>query len=228
MSVELRVFSGFTPRQVEADSIRLPARALLLSLESVDLLSDSTSRQQVCEPVTQPAAVARPGVVVKDEASFEEYAQARLPALTRLAYLLTGDHHRAEDVVQTALAHCFARWARIRTPDAYLRKAVVNAERSWWRALSATEVPHGRLPDRVSDADLAADVVGRDAVMRALSRLPRQQRAVIVLFYFEDLTEQVIADTMKISAGAVKRHRNRALTRLRDDPELGLSPLEVT
>lgn len=164
---------------------------------------------------------------MKDEASFEEYAQARLPALTRLAYLLTGDHHRAEDVVQTALTHCFARWARIRAPDAYLRQAVVNAERSWWRARSASEVPRDSLPDRAAGADLAAEVVGRDVVMRALGRLPRQQRAVIVLFYFEDLTEQAVGDILKISAGAVKRHRSRALARLREDPELGLSPLEV-
>lgn len=167
-----------------------------------------------------------------DEASFEEYAQARLPALTRLAYLLTGDHHRAEDVVQTALAHCFARWARIRQPEAYLRQAVVNAERSWWRARSASEIPQDLLPDHASQADVAidvaAEVVGRDAVMRALGRLPRQQRAVIVLFYFEDLTEQVIADTLKISVGAVKRHRARALAGLRQNPELGLSPLEAS
>jgi RNA polymerase sigma-70 factor (sigma-E family) len=180
------------------------------------------------EAVTHCVVVVRLGGVVKDEASFEEYAQARLPALTRLAYLLTGDHHRAEDVVQTALAQCFARWARIRSPEAYLRQAIVNAERSWWRARSASEIPHDQLPDRISGTDLAAEVASRDAVMRALGRLPRQQRAVVVLFYFEDLTEQAAADTLKISVGAVKRHRTRALARLRQDPELGLSPLEVS
>lgn len=163
-----------------------------------------------------------------DEASFEEWAQARLPALTRLAYLLTGDHHRAEDVVQSALAHCFARWARIRTPDAYVRQAVVNAERSWWRARSALEVPRDSLPDRISGLDLAAEIVGRDAVMRALGRLPRRQRAVIVLFYYEDLTEQVVADTLRITVGAVKRHRSRALAQLRHDPELRLSSVEAS
>lgn len=162
-----------------------------------------------------------------DEVSFEAWAQARLPALTRLAYLLTGDHYRAEDVVQSALAHCFARWARIRMPDAYVRQAVVNAERSWWRAKSSWEVPSDNLPDRVSRADLAAEVVGRDAVMRALGRLPRRQRAVIVLFYYEDLTEQVVADTLKITVGAVKRHRSRALAQLRQDSELGPRFVEV-
>ena len=162
-----------------------------------------------------------------DEASFEVWAQARLPALTRLAYLLTGDHHRAEDVVQSALAHCFAHWARIRTPDAYVRQAVVNAERSWWRARSASEIPRELLPDRTSEADLAAEVVGRDAVIRALRRLPRRQRAVIVLFYYEDLSEQAVADTLKITVGAVKRHRSRALAQLRHDHELGLTSVEV-
>jgi RNA polymerase sigma-70 factor (sigma-E family) len=182
---------------------------------------------RVRKPVTHPTGVSHLEVVVTDEASFEEYAQARLPALTRLAYLLTGDHHRAEDVVQTALAQCFARWTRIRSPEAYLRQAVVNAEHSWWRARSASEVPHGVLPDRISDTDLAAQIVGRDAVMRALGRLPRQQRAVVVLFYFEDLTEGAVAEALRISVGAVKRHRTRALARLRQDPELGLNPVEV-
>jgi RNA polymerase sigma-70 factor (sigma-E family) len=159
--------------------------------------------------------------------SFEQYAHARLAALTRLAYLLTGDHHRAEDLVQVALAHCFARWRTIRDPDAYVRRALINAERSWWRARWTSEAPQDTVADRPADEDVAAAVVGRDAVLRALSRLPSRQRAVIVLFYFEDLAEPAVAEALGISVGAVKSHRTRGLAQLRRDPDLALTTTEV-
>jgi RNA polymerase sigma-70 factor (sigma-E family) len=165
--------------------------------------------------------------VVSQPRTFEEYAQARLPALTRTAYLLTGDRSRADDLVQTALARCFVAWRRIQDPDAYVRRALVNAERSWWRLRRSHEIPSDRLPDRAGAADTAGGVVERERVLRALARLPRQQRAVIVLCYYDDLTEVAVAEVLGVSVGTVKRQRARALARLRQDAQLRSGSVEV-
>lgn len=153
--------------------------------------------------------------------SFEDYAAARLPALTRTAYLLTGDHARADDLVQTALARCWLSWHRVQTsPDAYVRKAMVHADRSWWRLRRSHETPVDALPERLGPDDPAAQVVESDRVLRALARLTTQQRAVVVLLYFDDLPEAEVADLLGVSSGSVKKQRARALARLRTDADL--------
>jgi RNA polymerase sigma-70 factor (sigma-E family) len=154
--------------------------------------------------------------------TFEEYAFARTSALIRLARLLTDDEHRAEDLVQEVLARAYARWGRIsRTdrPDAYVRRMLVNAHHSWWRRRSSWEVSVAAVTDRAGTADEAAAVAERDALWRLVRELPTRQRTVIVLRYYEDLDDAMIAEILACSAGTVRTHAKRALTALRKRQE---------
>jgi RNA polymerase sigma-70 factor (sigma-E family) len=151
--------------------------------------------------------------------TFEEYAFARGPALVRLARLLTGDEHRAEDLVQEVLANAYVRWGRIsRTdrPDTYVRRMLVNAHHSWWRRRSSHEVSVAAVTDRPGPTDQAAGVAERDALWRLVCDLPRRQRTVIVLRYYEDLDDATIAEILDCSTGTVRTHAKRALTVLRE------------
>jgi RNA polymerase sigma-70 factor (sigma-E family) len=155
---------------------------------------------------------------------FEEYVRGRWAAWFRVAYLLTGDHHGAEDLVQQALLKVAGRWRQVEAggdPDAYVKKVLYHEHVSRWRRRRrrVTEVhvepPHSAVPDR---ADAVADAV---ALTRALLRLPARQRAVLVLRYYEDLTETQTAELLGIRPGTVKSHARDALARLRADaPEL--------
>ncbi|MFI7216496.1 SigE family RNA polymerase sigma factor [Micromonospora maritima] len=150
--------------------------------------------------------------------TFEEYAFARTAALVRLARLLTGDEHRAEDLVQDVLAKAYAHWGRIsRTdqPDAYVHRMLVNANHSWWRRRSRREITTDTTIDRAGGADEAAGVVERDALWRLVRDLPTQQRTVIVLRYYEDLDDAAIAEILQCSTGTVRTHARRALQALR-------------
>jgi RNA polymerase sigma-70 factor (sigma-E family) len=132
--------------------------------------------------------------------------------------VLVGDQHRAEDLVQDALAKAYLRWNRIvRTdqPDVYLRRAVLNGSRSWWRRRVSRETPLDRPVDRAAPGDLGADAAERDALWRDLSRLPDRQRAVLVLRYYEDLDDATIADILGCTPVTVRTHALRALTTLR-------------
>ncbi|GIG62697.1 hypothetical protein Lfu02_70690 [Longispora fulva] len=155
---------------------------------------------------------------------FDEFVVGRSPRLLRLAYLLTGDHAHAEDLLQTALARSWSAWRRIaEDPEPYVRRVLVNTYNSWWRRRWNAERPTGVLPDLVL-ASPQSGVDDRDAVWRALGRLPHQQRAVLVLRYFEDLTEAQIADALGVSAGAVKGYAAKGLAKLRLDPTLLADP----
>lgn len=147
--------------------------------------------------------------------SFEAYVAARSPALWRSAWLLTGDRHRAEDLVQTALMKCWRRWHRIEDPgavEAYVRRAMVTTYTDWWRRRWNGELPTERMPDEVVEPP---DVGVRRDVIAALATLPRGQRAVVVLRYFDDLTETQTAATLGVSVGTVKSQTARALRSLR-------------
>jgi RNA polymerase sigma-70 factor (sigma-E family) len=137
----------------------------------------------------------------------------------RLAVLLTGDWHAAEDLVQASLVKLYQAWPRLETdadPDAYLRRVVVNTHRSWWRARWRREKPVAALPDGACVEDMA-DTYATDMLVRqALAMLPRQQRAVLVLRYFEDLPEAEIASLLGCSPGSVKTHAHRGLRTLRE------------
>jgi RNA polymerase sigma-70 factor (sigma-E family) len=145
---------------------------------------------------------------------FEEFVRARTPALLRSAYLLTADQQLAEDLVQSALARTHRSWSRLdRTgnAEAYTRKTMYHLQVGWWRRRRFRESP-------LEDADHAGppeDHAGRLDLRRALQRLGPRQRAVIVLRFYEDLTEAETARLLGISVGTVKSQTAKALTRLR-------------
>jgi RNA polymerase sigma-70 factor (sigma-E family) len=149
--------------------------------------------------------------------TFEEYVVARGPALVRLARLLSGDDHRAEDLVQEVLAKAYPRWTRIsRTeqPDLYLRRMLVNARNSWWRRRVNREVavPEVRDEPLSGPADASDD---RDAMLRLVAGLPERQRAVLVLRFYEDLDDATIAGILGCSQVTVRTHAMRGLATLR-------------
>ncbi|NUT18655.1 MAG: SigE family RNA polymerase sigma factor [Hamadaea sp.] len=148
---------------------------------------------------------------------FAEFARVRTPALIRAAYLLTGDQHAAEDLVQSALTKTYARWGRVRheDPEAYVRTAMYREQVSWWRRRSRQRqlAPTWATPERQADP---ADHTGlRLAMQEALLQLPQPQRAVIVLRYYEDLSETQVAEILGCSVGTVRSRANRAVHRLR-------------
>jgi len=163
------------------------------------------------EPVQAPAEPAhRP--------TFEEYVAARGNALLRFAVLLTGDEHRAEDLVQDALAKAYLRWealSRRDAPDAYLRRMLINASRSWWRRRGRRELPVERTAERAAGGDHASEIVDRDLLWTLIEQLPHRQRAVLALRYYEDLDDAAIAAILECSAATVRTHAMRALRTLR-------------
>lgn len=149
---------------------------------------------------------------------FEAYAAARGAALVRFAILLTGDDHRAEDLVQEALTKAYLRWSRIRrtdNPDVYLRRLVINGSRSWWRRGANRETPAAVSAERAAPGDLGAEAAARDELWRLIAALSDQQRAVIVLRYYEDLDDATIAQILECTPGTVRTHAMRALHKLR-------------
>jgi RNA polymerase sigma-70 factor (sigma-E family) len=156
-------------------------------------------------------------------AEFSDFMHGRWAQLVRLGYGLTGDLQLAEDLAQTAFARAYASWGRVRRaddPDAYLRKIVVNANRSRFRKLRVAEVLTATLPDLVGPADHADRRSQRDALVVALMQLPYGQRAAVVLRYWLDLTETQAADVLGCSVGTVKSQTSRAIAKLRADAAL--------
>jgi RNA polymerase sigma-70 factor (sigma-E family) len=155
---------------------------------------------------------------------FVSYVEARTPALLRLAYLLSGDPHLAEDLVQESLARAHRRWhevVRADSPHAYVRRIVVNQHLSWRRRRSSGElaVAPESVPEGMSE-DLAGGLAERDVAWRALATLPRRQRAVLVLRYYEDLSDDDIATTLGVAVGTVRSLASRAFAQLREHPAL--------
>ncbi|MGH3498616.1 MAG: SigE family RNA polymerase sigma factor [Nocardioidaceae bacterium] len=152
------------------------------------------------------------------EAKFCAYVAARQRALLRTAYLLTGDVHSAEDLVQTALAKTYLTWGRIREPraaDAYVRRIMVNEHASWWRrAWRRNEHSTDVVPDEAQHVDLG-DVVQRDALWELVGTLAPRQRAAVVLRFYEDMSEAETAHVLGCSIGTVKSQTSRALSTLR-------------
>jgi RNA polymerase sigma-70 factor (sigma-E family) len=161
--------------------------------------------------------------------TFDDFVAARSTALWRSAFLLTGDRHRAEDLLQAALVKTWRHWDRIghghETAEAYVRRALVSTYTDWWRRRWRGEVPTADLPDGAhDDADLAGRADVRRDVLTALAALSRGQRAVLVLRYFDDLTEQQTADALGVSIGTVKSQASRAIAALRSSPALADRP----
>jgi len=166
-------------------------------------------------PAPGPSAAGTP--VVED--GFAEFARSRWGRLVRLAYSLTLDVGRAEDLVQESLAKLWGKWPQVRdgAPEAYVRQTIVNgaisASRRRWRG----EEPHWDLPEPpVPRGPLESDAIDqRDWLRRGLADLSMLQRAVVVLRYAEDMSERQVAETLGISTGSVKTHAFRGLARLR-------------
>ena len=150
-----------------------------------------------------------------DEAHFRAFVEARSGALLGTAYLLTGDRHRAEDLLQSALVKAYRHWGRIRaggSTEPYVRRIMLNEQRSWWRG--RREFPVADVPEGASSAGDPAGMSERDAVWRAVLRLPPRTRAVLVLRYWEDLSEAETAHILDCSVGSVKSQASRGLRRL--------------
>jgi RNA polymerase sigma-70 factor (sigma-E family) len=152
--------------------------------------------------------------------SFDAFVAARGSALWRSAWLLTGDRHLAEDLVQEALARSWPKWAGIGEAhrfEAYVRRTLFTTYVAWWRRKWNGERPSEQPPEhagRVIDRERGYDL------MVALAQLPRMQRAVVVCRWFEDLSEAQTAELLGIAVGTVKSHAARALTALRTSPHL--------
>ena len=141
------------------------------------------------------------------------------PAIGRLAYLLTGDVHLAEDLAQEAFVRAFGRFRDLRQPESfewYLRRTLVNLTRSHFRR-QRTERDHLAKQPRREDGVPAADPSERDAMWRTLQLLPPKQRMAIVLRFYEDLTDAQVADAMQCPVGTAKSWIHRGLERLRSE-----------
>ena len=162
-----------------------------------------------------------------DEAAFVEFVTTRTGALMRTAFLLTRDHQLAEDLVQTALFKAAMAWDRIEgEPEPYVRRILVNTYASWWRRRWNGELATEELPETHAGDGTAASDTGQD-LWTAMERLPRRQRAVVVLRYFEDLTEAETARLLGCSVGTVKSQASKALAKLRIDPALAVDEKAV-
>jgi RNA polymerase sigma-70 factor (sigma-E family) len=160
---------------------------------------------------------------VRDDAAFRAFVEANGATLLHAARLLTGDHHRGEDLVQTVLTKVYLKWGRIDAPLAYARKALVtahidSARRRWWG-----ERPTESLPELPAD-DPAGTSDDRDQLRRLLRDLAPRERAVVVLRYYCDLSEQDTAQTLGMPVGTVKSTCSRALAHLRVELATGDRP----
>jgi RNA polymerase sigma-70 factor (sigma-E family) len=156
-----------------------------------------------------------------DEASFEEFVAGSSARLFTLARLLTGGNRaEAEDLLQGALERAYRRWGRIsrrRDPERYVRQMLVNASVDRWRRLRRRpETALATAGPGPCAADATAAIADRDLLLRGLAALPPRQRAVLVLRYFEDLSEAQTAATLSCSVGTVKSQAARGLARLRE------------
>lgn len=149
--------------------------------------------------------------------AFETWVRPRLPDLRRFGYLVTGSYDAAQDAVQTALASAYEKWEHVSTrdhPEQYVRRMITNAHISAWRAHGRRQVPvaeptPGHLPDP------SAAIADHDAVWRMCAGLPPQQRAAVVLRFYEDLDYAEIARVLDCPEATARSHIHRALIRLR-------------
>ncbi|MEV0908698.1 SigE family RNA polymerase sigma factor [Streptomyces hokutonensis] len=175
---------------------------------------------------TQPTATATAAALTYP--SFSSYMRARQPVLLRTARSLTANPSDAEDLLQTALTKTYVAWERIedhRALDGYVRRALLNTRTSQWRKRKVDEFACEELPEPEPGCgaeDPAEQQALHDAMWRAIAKLPDRQRAMVVLRYYEDLSEVQTAEVLGVSVGTVKSAVSRALGKLREDPELVL------
>ncbi|GIH15778.1 SigE family RNA polymerase sigma factor [Rugosimonospora africana] len=174
-----------------------------------------------------------------DRPEYDRFVAERSPRLLRVAYLMTSDWGTAEDLLQSALIKAWFAWSRVcGDPEAYVRRIIVTTHISSRRRRRTAEIPWDDPDSRRSPAgadlagayspDLATQQAERDAVWQALRRLPRRQRAILVLRYLEDLTEAQTAQALGIAVGTVKGQASRALAKLREISDLRPQSEELT
>jgi RNA polymerase sigma-70 factor (sigma-E family) len=147
---------------------------------------------------------------------FAEFIAACGSSLSRTAYLLTGDHYRAEELLQSALVRTAPHWHRVvrgGNPEGYVRRAMINEQVSWWRRRQRTI---DRPPERVPVADESAEAADRMTMAAALAQLPARQRAVVVLRYYHDYSVDEVAEALGCSPGTVKSQAHHGVKRLRE------------
>jgi RNA polymerase sigma-70 factor (sigma-E family) len=174
-----------------------------------------------------PTGVTMSRSATRDE-DFSSYMHARQPSLMRTAYLLTGDRHTAEDLVQTAFAKLYLSWDKVNdrdSVDGYVRRILVNEHNSLWRRAwkrreTSTDEPPDRPHHDAYDSGTGAEL------WDLVQTLPKKARAVVVLRYYEELSEAETADALGISVGTVKSQASRALATLRDRAPHTLNPRE--
>ncbi|MBO3749611.1 SigE family RNA polymerase sigma factor [Streptosporangiaceae bacterium NEAU-GS5] len=153
------------------------------------------------------------------DGEFTDFVRRRGDHHLRTAVLLTGDWHAAEDLLQSSLAKLYRAWPRLDSghdPDAYLRRILVNTQRSWWRARWRREIPRADMSaGDAGEGDGGEERAVAAAVRDVLRRLPLRQRTALVLRFYEDLPETQVADLMGCSVGAVKTHTHRGLKAMR-------------
>jgi RNA polymerase sigma-70 factor (sigma-E family) len=171
---------------------------------------------------------------VRNDDEFRNFVQQRWSAFARTAYLLTGDGGHAEDLVQTTMERLHRRWRWVDDPERYARRILANEASARWRRRAEKPetlmeaVPESAAPNTEDRHD------ERDRLWRALEKLPRRTRVILVLRYFEDLTEAECADVLQCSVGSVKSQASRGLAWLRADAALvntsandeGASPID--
>jgi RNA polymerase sigma-70 factor (sigma-E family) len=160
---------------------------------------------------------------------FAEFVAARSKQLIRLAYVLTGDQHSAEDLLQNTLIKAAAHWGRIHSaPEAYVRRIMYREQVSWLRRRARRpETAMAQVPEPPA-GEQPVSVEARLTLQDALRALPPRRRAVLVLRYLEDLPESQVADILGCSVGTVRSQTHKAVTQLRAAlPALGLTSTEV-
>ena len=155
--------------------------------------------------------------------TFDDFVIARGPALLRQALVLTGDRHLAEDLVQEVLARLCLRWDRVLaadSPEAYVRTSMTRQYLSWRRRRSSRERVTDRVPEEPPYADGSADapstLAGDDVVWRLLATLPRRQRAILALRFYDDQSDAQIAAILGVGVSTVRAQASRGIARLRE------------
>ncbi|MEU6671532.1 SigE family RNA polymerase sigma factor [Streptomyces sp. NPDC046727] len=158
---------------------------------------------------------------------FQSFVVGRWPRLMRTAFLLTGEQHAAEDLVQSTLEQVYVAWRRVGTaddPEAYVRRVMINAHarkhRRRLREFLAPKDDSGLVREVPDTGDRIAQADDRSALLKALAQLPARQREAVVLRYWEDLTETQAAEAMGCSVGTVKSNAAKGLAKLRAIPGL--------
>lgn len=159
----------------------------------------------------------------EQEDRFQEFVRARWSHLVRTAYLLTGDAHHAEDLTQTALAKAYRSWRRVaRTdnPEAYVRRMLVSCNSDRFRKRRVPESLTAAPPEVAGRDEVYSLADERSTLLGALAQLPPKQRAVVVMRYWEDLSEAEVAEVLGCSTGTVKSQASKGLAKLRTYPGL--------